>query len=469
MDEILITYGQSEAYPFHMPGHKRQTIQTMNPYQIDITEIDGFDNLHHASGVIDELQQGWAKLYGCDRAFLLVNGTTCGNEAAIFAATKEEDVVIVARGCHQSEYHAMALRHLIPEYIMSNVSEFGVAEPISPQQVQEAIARRPEATTVIITAPSYEGLYPDVSQIASIVHEAGMTLVVDAAHGAHFGIAGGYPDQPIHQGADAVIVSLHKTLPVFTQVACLLWNSTSTIPAERIQQYLGYFESSSPSYVLMASAAAGLRWMESHGVKALEQLNNRLQKFRSNLEGLEHIKVSLLPGWESADKVDPTKILIRDECGHFSGEDIMQWLRSKAQLELEMATPTYALAMTSVMDTEEGFERLEQALRQLDQSITNTQQRKQQQELFYQLYATMPRAVYSLTQAQDMPSITVSMEEAAGKITADFIHLYPPGIPVYAPGERLTKDGLSAIQEAIEQGYEVNGITTDYTIRIIKE
>ena len=467
MDELLSAYGTGDYYPFHMPGHKRVSIADFAPYQMDITEIDGFDNLHHATGVIDELQRGWAKLYGCDRAFILVNGTTCGNEAAIFAATHDEDTVIVARGCHRSVYHALALRHANCEYLMPKVQVEGICLPVTADHVEEAIRRCPKATAVIITSPTYEGLCADVEAIATLAHGAGMSLIVDAAHGAHLGLGGDFPQNPIHQGADAVVVSLHKTLPTFTQTACLLWKETSRIDASKIQKYLGYFESSSPSYLLMASTAAALRFLEKEGQSRMESYGKCLAEFRERLEDLTHLTVAIPDGWTAGVNADPSKILIRGRNAQISGEAVMEHLRQQAHLELEMATPTYALAMTSLMDTEEGFTRLEAALRRMDTEEITTKQPLSLADV-QRLYEQPRQVSVPLGIAKDKTTTRVALSGAAGAIAGGFVNLYPPGIPVFAPGEVLEEAGLAAVARAMEAGFAVDGIE-EQTIEILDE
>lgn len=467
MDERLSAYGRSDYYPFHMPGHKRQTLTEMNPYQMDITEIYGFDNLHHAEGVIAELQQAWASIYGCDRALLLVNGSTCGNEAAIFAATEEGDTILVGRGCHKSVYHAMALRHLQPVYLFPDITEQGLVEPTSVSQVEKAIQQHPEATVVMITSPTYEGLCADVSEIANVVHGANMALIIDAAHGAHFGLSPYFPTNAIAQGADAVIVSLHKTLPTFTQSACLLWNKSSRISIDRIQKYLGYFESSSPSYLLMASTSAALRFLEKEGEDRFAKLYRRLNQFRQTMEGLTHVDVSIPHGWHGTEAYDISKIIIRGKDIPLSGEKEMEFLRQEAHLELEMASPTYALAMTSLMDTEEGFLRLEGALRALDKKAEEIQTtfHPSDHKFFYQ---EQRQQVVPLWQAKDAKTIHRPWKDAAGSVAGSFISLYPPGIPVFAPGERMEAAGVDALIRAEEQGYQIDGTQADGTVEIIE-
>ncbi|MCR5639847.1 MAG: aminotransferase class V-fold PLP-dependent enzyme [Lachnospiraceae bacterium] len=463
LEQALTAYSQSDAYPFHMPGHKRTTKLGMQPYQIDITEIEGFDNLHHATGILNKLQQDWAAQYGCQRAYILVNGTTCGNEALIFAATKPGDEVIVARGSHRSIYHAMAMRGLQPHYLMPQISDEGWMEPPTPEEIEAAVIAHPTASTVIITSPTYEGLCADIRAIADLVHAAGMSLIVDAAHGAHFGMHPAFPQNPIHQGADGVVVSLHKTLPTFTQTACLLWQTASRIDPKRIQKYLGYFESSSPSYVLMASTAIALRYLQGQGREQMERYVARLEEFRAHMETLEHLTVACPPG-----ESDPSKILIRGKSEAYSGEAIMEALRQEDHLELEMASLHYALGMTSLMDEEEGFWRLEKALRRLDLEISGMDKAIdiREVEAFYQ---TKREVVLPLAEAAEAETSMCKLSAAAGGVAGGYLNLYPPGVPIYAPGERLSQAGIDAMEKARAAGYQVEGITEEDTIEIITE
>ena len=463
MDEQLKTYGQSDYYPFHMPGHKRQILEEINPYEIDITEIHGFDNLHHATGVIAELQQGWAELYGCDRAYILVNGTTCGNEAAIFAATRQRDTVLVARGCHRSVYHALTLRQATCAYLYPEISHEGICYPVTPEEVAKGIAEHPEASAIVITTPTYEGLCADVAEIADLAHKANMSLIVDAAHGAHFGLGGTFPENPIHQGADAVVVSLHKTLPTLTQTACLLWKETSRIDSARIQKYLGYFESSSPSYVLMNSTAVALRFLQAEGKQRMEEFTGRLEDLRASLKDLKQITIDIPAGWDKTRNADASKIIIRGKTSRISGEVLMTYLREAAHLELEMATPAFALAMTSLVDTKEGFDRLEKALRRLDEM--DFAEAQWDLAKIQELYGTPRRVGKPLYEVVDAPTKQVPL--AVDQISGGFVNLYPPGSPVYAPGEILEAAGLRELEEAQREGFEVDGITEENTIEIL--
>lgn len=262
--EKLQEYRAEDMYPFHMPGHKRKPLPFPNPYSIDITEIDGFDNLHHAEGILKEAQERAADLYGSKECFYLVNGSTCGLLAAICAATKKRDKVLVARNCHKAVYHALYLNELQAEYIYPVITKSGIQGQIEPEQVKKALLLNPDIAAVILTSPTYEGVVSDINAIAGIAHERGIPLIVDEAHGAHLGFGAGFPENAVRQGADAVIMSLHKTLPSFTQTA-LLHLCSERIDKDAVKMYLGMFETSSPSYLFMAGMDSCIRVVKEQG------------------------------------------------------------------------------------------------------------------------------------------------------------------------------------------------------------
>lgn len=180
--------------PFHMPGHKRRALPFPNPYTIDITEIDGFDNLHHAEGLIREAEERAAKLYGADRSYYLVNGSTCGLLAAICAAVRRGDKVLAARNCHKAVYHAISMQGLAAEFLYPAITRGDLQGQITAAQVEEALTKHPDIAVVILTSPTYEGIVSDVAAIAACCHAHGAALIVDEAHGAHFGFGAGFPE-----------------------------------------------------------------------------------------------------------------------------------------------------------------------------------------------------------------------------------------------------------------------------------
>ena len=312
MEKELINNSQSNIYPFHMPGHKRRGSDIgagLDPYAIDITEIDNFDNLHHAEGIIKEAQAEAAALYGAKRAYFLINGSTCGILAAISAATKRGDKVLVARNCHKAVYHALYLRQLHPVFTYPEITRTRLQGQITEAQIRAAFDENPDIKAVVITSPTYDGVVSDVAAIASVAHAHGALLVVDEAHGAHFGFGGGFPQNAIALGADAVIVSLHKTLPAFTQTALLLLGGMREAAVEK---FLGIYETSSPSYVLMTGIERCIHYVRDNKETVFAQLRSRLDRFYQKVSGLSHLNVVRKSDF-SADEAydfDESKIII---------------------------------------------------------------------------------------------------------------------------------------------------------------
>ncbi len=290
MYQQLISYGESDVYPFHMPGHKRRALPFPNPYTIDITEIDGFDNLHHAEGLIREAEERAAKLYGADRSYYLVNGSTCGLLAAICAAARRGDKVLAARNCHKAVYHAISMQGLAAEFLYPAITRGDLQGQITAAQVEEALTKHPDIAVVILTSPTYEGIVSDVAAIAACCHAHGAALIVDEAHGAHFGFGAGFPENAVRLGADAVIMSLHKTLPSFTQTALLHCNGTRIDPG-RVARYLGVYETSSPSYLFMAGMDACIDLLREQGAELFAEYRRRLDAFCRDTADLTQLHV----------------------------------------------------------------------------------------------------------------------------------------------------------------------------------
>ena len=371
LDKKLLEYSKTDMYPFHMPGHKRIMIEDYNPYQIDITEIEGFDNLHNASEILKSSQQRAADLYGSKQAYYLINGSTCGILAAISASTQKGDKILVARNCHKAVYNAIFLRELSPIYIYPEITDVKIQGKIESQEVKKALDKNPDVKAVIITSPTYDGIVSDVEEISKIVHNYDIPLIVDQAHGAHFGLDDRMPESAIKLGADAVIVSVHKTLPAFTQTA-LLHICSNRISQKKIKKYLGIYETSSPSYILMAGIESSIRHISEKGEELFAELDKKLDDFYNGVENLKNIKVLTKKDFTSdeAYDFDRTKIImLTEKCG-ISGEELLRILHNDYHIELEMAAGNYALALSTIMDTKEGFERLMHALIEIDDKLS---------------------------------------------------------------------------------------------------
>lgn len=477
LDEELILYSKTDTYPFHMPGHKRRGIDFPNPYSIDITEIDGFDNLHHAEGIIREAEERAAALYGSDHCYYLVNGSTCGLLAAICAATKKRDKILVARNSHKAVYHGMSLNELDAVYLYPRITANDLQGQITVRQVEKALYEHPDIAAVVITSPTYEGIISDVAGIAKVCHAHGVPLIVDEAHGAHLGFGGGFAENATRLGADAVIMSLHKTLPSFTQTALLHING-SRISTEQVQRYLGIFETSSPSYLFMAGMDGCVRMLTEQGTELFGNYRRLLNDFYQKTVELKHLHVMRREdlnlqeayGWDDSKLVifaggkrtDDAKALKKG----MTGEELHQILLNQYQLQMEMVSENYVLGMTSIMDTQEGLDRLAAALWEIDASeqVTGGEEKEPATEKKFITEAGFTARMYTknrremqIYQAVELPYREVSFDEAIGKMAGDYVFLYPPGIPMIVPGEVISPSFIEKIRECQRLGLNVSG------------
>ena len=496
--ERLTEYAGSDAYPFHMPGHKRREIPDgipggfPDPYGIDITEIDGFDNLHHAEGILKDAMDEAAAIYGADRSWYLVNGSTCGILSAVFATTENGGKILTARNCHKAVYHAICLNRLEAEYLYpEEITEFRINGGIRAEDVRKALEKdamrcagnsgdvRGKITkiqAVLITSPTYEGVVSDIRAIADAAHEYGIPLIVDEAHGAHLEYADqchSFPKSALEYGADIVIQSLHKTLPCFTQTA-ILHVKGKLVDQDRVSRYLSMFQTSSPSYLFMAGMERCIRYMDGDGRNEMVRYEERLEHFMKRMEGLQVLEVL---DWEICRKYrtvagwDPSKIVVSTmRAEDFHGEELAETLRRKYHLEMEMTAPEYVIAMTSLMDTEEGFERLGTALLEIDGALRcrmEPEQQKEKGELKEKERCETPEGLESklshpirrmlICEAMDADTERTALQDTVGKVSAEFVYLYPPGIPIIAPGEVFTDAIVEKIMAYKAAGLLVQG------------
>ena len=489
--ERLTEYAGSDAYPFHMPGHKRREIPDgipggfPDPYGIDITEIDGFDNLHHAEGILKDAMDEAAAIYGTDRSWYLVNGSTCGILSAVFATTENGGKILTARNCHKAVYHAICLNRLEAEYLYpEEITEFGINGGIRAEDVRKALEKdamhcagnsgdvRGKITkiqAVLITSPTYEGVVSDIRVIADVAHEYGIPLIVDEAHGAHLEYADqchSFPKSALEYGADIVIQSLHKTLPCFTQTA-ILHVKGKLVDQDRISRYLSMFQTSSPSYLFMAGMERCIRYMDGDGRNEMIRYEKRLERFMERMEGLQVLEVldrEICGKYRTVAGWDPSKIVVSTmRAEDFHGEELAETLRRKYHLEMEMTAPEYVIAMTSLMDTEEGFERLGTALLEIDgvlrRRMESGRKEKAASETPEGLESKLSHPVRRMLicEAMDADTERTAFQDTVGKVSAEFVYLYPPGIPIIAPGEVFTDAIVEKIMAYKAAGLLVQG------------
>lgn len=458
----LIRFSKSDHYPMHMPGHKRniKKMYMENPYAIDLTEIEGFDNLHQAEGILMELSQRISRLYKAEESFLLVNGSTVGILAGISAATKKGDICLIARNSHKSVYHAVTLMDLKPVYIYpEKIVDLPINGGILPSKVEDMLIKYPEIRLVVITSPTYEGVVSDIRTIAETVHRHGALLLVDEAHGAHFGFHKDFPESAVTLGADIVIQSIHKTLPSFTQTAVLHLNRIEL--EKQIKRYLSIYQSSSPSYILMAGVDQCIKLLQEDADKLFQAFSDELKEFYTSMEDLVKLKLvnKKIIGDNGVFDLDFSKITILSSGTKMNGHQLNTILRDKYHIDMEMEARDYVLGITSICDTKEGFDRLDNALHMIDRKDLY----QNGNEYIGCAFPEIDRAVAKLTPSEAMQKglQTIPILESGGRISATFVSIYPPGIPVIVPGEEIQDEIIEYVKQAKESGLTITGLSGD--------
>ncbi|MDD3570065.1 MAG: aminotransferase class V-fold PLP-dependent enzyme [Lachnospiraceae bacterium] len=452
--EKLNTYKDSDVYPFHMPGHKMgRGIDIKDVFAMDITEIDGFDNLHHAEGVIDEAQKMCAKTFGAEESFFIVNGSSSGIIAAIMSICGDGEKIIIARNSHKSVMDGLVLSGANPSYVMPEiVEEYNVFGAVSTEEVEKVCNENPEAKAVIIVSPTFEGIVSDIDSIANIVHQRNMLLIVDSAHGPHMHFNSYFPKTAIECGADIVIESLHKTLPCPTQ-ASVLHISGTRVNRERLKKCLAMVQTSSPSYIFMAAIDKCRDYLDNQGKTDFESYVIRLKKFREDTKELKNLRLmdDSIVGKNNVFDYDLGKLVFFSDS--INCIEIGDILRKKYKIELEMSCPTHCIAMTSVSDTQDGFDRLRNAIIDIDKTLDTIEKRKNVSFVFPKpVVKVSPRiAFYS-------KSTDVCLKDSIGEISAEYVIPYPPGIPLISPGEKITAQIVNTLDKYINDNVNIIGM-----------
>ncbi len=481
-EELLITrlktYAQSDMLPLHMPGHKRQAMKEPagifpNPFSVDITEIKGFDNLHYPEGILKRSMEWAAGVYGAERTYYLVNGSSGGILSAISAAVNPGGRILMSRNCHKSAYHGAILRGIHTEYIYPQIlPDLGIQGGILTGDVERMLERHPDTEAVLITSPTYDGIVSDICEIAKVAHHHGIPLIVDEAHGAHFSFGGQvFPKSAISCGADVVIQSLHKTLPSLTQTA-VLHLCSERVDAALLEQYLQMYQSSSPSYVFMAAIEQCIYEMETDGLRHMREFAGRLERLRGTLKGLTALYVpgSEVIGRSGVFDMDLSKIVVScrgcttrgtEGCINLTGEMLGSWLREEYGIEPELCGTDYLVGITTWLDREQAFYRVEKALMEIDgrlekaDTIWGDRIEKISDSMQWEEYA---KVCLTLAEAMEAGFKELPFEQCAGQISKEFIYLYPPGIPIIAPGEMVSKVMVEKILRYREMGLSVQGM-----------
>ena len=454
-----------------------------NPFAVDITEIEGFDNLHHPEGILKDSMKWAADVYGADQTYYLINGSTGGILAAVCGSVPRGGRILVSRNCHKSVYHGICLNQLKTSYVYpQEIEGLGIQGGITAEDVDRMLNRYMDTQAVLIVCPTYDGIVSDIEAIARIVHRAGLPLIVDEAHGAHFRYDAMFPVSALDLGADVVIQSVHKTLPSLTQTAllhikCNRPDGGCYADRERIDRYIHMVQSSSPSYVLMASIENSIYQMEQTD---MAPYGKQLHKLRRRLGQMRHLRLADtgLIGQAGIRDLDLSKIVVstrgtclypaEDGLTEFTGAQLDDILRREYHLEMEMCGADYVTAITTVMDSGEGLERLGDALTRIDSQLTDAgykpDGRSGNQKSVYSMRCD---TAMSMGEAMEENMASVGLEDSAGCISGEFVYIYPPGIPIVAPGEWISRPILEVILEYRDKGLPVQG-PADQSLRTIR-
>lgn len=442
----------ANIYPFHMPGHKRNKDFIFEDLlDLDMTEISGLDNLHNPTGIIKEAQQNCANIFQCKHSFFVVNGASSAVMAAVFSVCSENDPIIVMRNSHKSLYNTLELSGAQPFYLYGQ-NVFGINYGISYEELEKLLSEKTDAKAVFITSPNYEGFCLDIKKISEIVHRYKKILIVDEAHGSHFIFHDKFPMSAIKSGADIVINSLHKTLPCLTQSAVLHINS-DCVDVDRVKKYLSIFQTTSPSYIFMSIIDKTLR-----NISEPEFYNSYVKKLVKVRDFLSEYKVFHLLNENDVRKfgfnnLDISKLTFL--LNTWENIDIEKILRDEFALQIEMRGQSHFIALSTIADTDLGFEMLMSA-------ITNIEKRFEYKKLNCCIESSIKlKTVLSLKQTMDKNKKSVELEKSLGRISADYIIPYPPGIPLIVPGEMITNEVIDFVRVCLSKNLNILGVNKD--------
>ncbi len=453
--EELLKYHKEENLILSMPGNKsgkgflRDSLGKSFKEalgELDITEVDNLDNLHCPEGVIKDAQDLLAKTYGVKKAYFLVNGSSCGNLASIFSAFNEGDEILVERNCHKSIYNALILRKLKVVYIEAVIDrDLGIFLPPRKEEILKALNNAKNPKGIILTNPNYFGIYYEIDEIIGELKEKDLKVIIDSAHGAHFGISKELPKSMAKLG-DYVVLSAHKTLPSLTQGGFLLVNSDD----KNIDFYIKAFMTTSPSYLIMASLDYGRYYLDNYGEEDYNNLIERAEFWKKKINSLNKINIVSNIKIDENYKVDKSRYLVTLENG-YSGHKLLDYLKEK-KIQSEMSFSKGLILILSPCNCINDFEKLYFAIKELDMNDIASVERN------YIYESILPAKVLEPFEVLNLNYKKVPFNESIGKISKNFITPYPPGIPIVCPGEIITIEVKELIEEYLRNNLRVIGI-----------
>jgi arginine decarboxylase len=454
---------QSGNVPFHTPGHHKG--QGIDPklkiwwgeaiFQADLSELPELDNLFAPDGVIAEAETLAAECWGSDRTFFLTNGSTAGVIASILAVCNPGDSVLVPRNIHRSVISGLILSGANPVFMMPEYDErLGIAHGVTVETIANHLVSNPKIKAVLIVNPTYYGVCSDVVKIANLIHQYNLPLIVDEAHGAHFQFHPALPTAALIAGADIVIQSTHKTLSALTQ-ASMLHIKGDRVSADRLAKSLQLVQSTSPSYLLLASLDIARMQMATQGELLLGEAIDRVQRVRSKINKIPNITTLEFKNSPGFHELDPLRLTVLiEEINGFTADEI---LHEELGITCELPGLQSLTFIFTHGTTDEDCDRLLMGLKQLSDRILKSCNNAINDESNYEIFTEIPTIVLSPRDAFLATSKVVTVNDAIGLISADLICPYPPGIPIIMPGEQITENAIAYLQQILAAGGILTG------------
>jgi arginine decarboxylase len=463
--QALLAYQRLAPVRFHMPGHKGgpgyppEVAEAFrrNAFGMDVTETRGMDNLHLPSGVIRDAQDLAARTFGADHTFFLTNGTTAGVHAMIMTTCKEGQKIIIPRDAHLSVIGGVILCGLVPVFVYPKIDpEWGISLGIPTEEYERALRENPDVKACLITRPNYYGIAWDLRPLAELCHAHDIPLLVDEAHGAHIHLHPALPQSAVDMGADMVVQSTHKMLGSFTG-SSMLHTIGNRIPPDRVQRMLAILQSTSPSYLLMVSLdiAATVARMRGHVLmsKALELAAYA----RERLSGIDGLRVLDRPG------MDSLKLTLSAVGIGLAGYELKARLMDEFNVRVELADFENVIAFITYADTKDTVDELVDAVL----NLVGQGSREARARVHAGDQAKFTRALFAPAERVLLPRQAtlaahelINLSQAEGRVCAEVVAPYPPGIPLLYPGEVIDRDHLDVIDHALQLGAVFRGLTT---------
>lgn len=458
--EALCLYEASKRTSMHVPGHKDGRVFDREGFSrfskilsIDATESVGIDDLHHPTDFIADAQRLAAEAFGADHTFFLVGGSTIGNIGVALTLCAPGEKILVQRNMHKSVFHGLMLAGAQPIFIAPAIESTTKAAKVSDISfIEKALKENPDVKGVWITNPNYYGMSQDITRLADTCHKAGVPLIVDEAHGAHFGQTDEVPPSALSKGADVVVQSTHKMLTAMT-MASMLHVKGDRVSRERLAQVLGMIQSTSPSYPLLASLDLARRYLVTEGRAHLKETVKRLEKRRVALSN----ELKALSIWEGSGEVhyrDPLKWIISCNNEMVSGYQLLDMFYEQG-CTAEISDPRNIVFLFSLNEEEADIDTVVKTIKAVDEKLqgwTAAEQEEKSETVMFAEEGMLYKQNVSFRDAFHMPRKKVALEDAVGSLSGEMILPYPPGIPLLTPGEEVTATHVKTIRELKEMG-----------------